>query len=64
MNISSSPDLSDRAASGRNIPASCPSCRSTSIVSTAKDPDVSSYWLCTACGEIWNVSRRQTGRRA
>ena len=41
-------------------PASCPTCRSPSIVTTAKSPNTDSYWRCTACGEVWNVSRRQT----
>jgi hypothetical protein len=31
----------DRSAS----PLSCPSCTSTSIVSTAKMPDANSYWI-------------------
>ena len=38
-------------------PASCPACRSPSIVTTAKIPDENSYWRCKDCGEIWNVSR-------
>ena len=47
-------------------PALCPTCRSTSIVTTAKRPDADTYWRCTACGEIWNASRSQAnsyGRR-
>ena len=38
-------------------PASCPSCGSTSVVSTAKVPDVHSYWRCAQCGEVWNPAR-------
>ena len=45
------------------IPTICPSCRSSSIVTKAKSPDSDSYWRCTNCGEIWNVSRCQTDRR-
>ena len=45
-----------------NVPASCPTCQSTSIVSTAKIPDSSTYWRCTKCGDIWNDARRQTAR--
>jgi predicted Zn finger-like uncharacterized protein len=41
-------------------PASCPTCRSSSIVTTAKSPDADSYWRCMSCGEVWNDSRRQT----
>jgi len=29
------------------------------IVTATKNPDVDSYWRCTVCGEMWNVSRRQ-----
>ena len=42
------------------MPASCPSCQSTLIVTTAKSPDADSYWRCTKCGEVWNASRMQT----
>jgi predicted Zn finger-like uncharacterized protein len=44
----------------RTVPASCPACRSSSIVTTAKIPDADSYWRCASCGEIWNDLRRQT----
>ena len=44
-------------------PVTCPACRSTSIVTTAKIPDADSYWRCTSCGEVWNASRSQTNRR-
>jgi hypothetical protein len=30
------------------------------IVTTAKSPDADSYWRCTACGDVWNDSRRKT----
>jgi predicted Zn finger-like uncharacterized protein len=43
-------------------PASCPSCQSLSIVTTAKSPDADSYWRCIACGDVWNDSRRQVAR--
>ncbi|PYR25300.1 MAG: hypothetical protein DMF98_12700 [Acidobacteria bacterium] len=43
-------------------PASCPACKSSSIVTTAKSPDADSYWRCTMCGEVWNDSRRQAPR--
>jgi predicted Zn finger-like uncharacterized protein len=61
-------DFTSRSNSGvasaplipRTVPASCPTCRSSSIVTTAKSPDAESYWRCTNCGEVWNDSRRQT----
>ena len=40
-----------------NVPVACPTCRSTSIATTAKNPDSGSYWRCAVCGEIWNASR-------
>ena len=44
-------------------PTTCPFCRSTSIVTTAKSPDADSYYRCTTCGEIWNAARYETGSR-
>lgn len=44
-------------------PERCPACASPAIVTTAKHPDSESYWRCTACGEVWNVSRRQPERQ-
>jgi predicted Zn finger-like uncharacterized protein len=41
-------------------PGSCPSCGSSSLVTTAKIPDAASYWRCTSCGDVWNDSRRQS----
>jgi predicted Zn finger-like uncharacterized protein len=46
----------------RVAPTSCPACRSSSIVTTAKSPDADSYWRCTSCGEVWNASRREAPR--
>ena len=42
--------------------ARCPACQSASTVTTAKIPDRDSYWRCTMCGEVWNVSRSQNDR--
>ena len=50
------------ADSTPDVPTRCPACRSSSITTTAKSPDTSSYWRCTSCGEIWNVSRRDGAR--
>jgi predicted Zn finger-like uncharacterized protein len=44
-------------------PAACPTCHSPLIVTTAKIPDSASYWRCTKCGEVWNVSRSQNNGR-
>ena len=43
-------------------PNRCPACRSSSIVTKAKSPDADSYWRCTTCGEVWNVSRADMNR--
>jgi len=44
------------------LPARCPTCRSTSIATTAKNPNADSYWRCTSCGEVWNNGRRNSRR--
>jgi predicted Zn finger-like uncharacterized protein len=54
--------LSSPSSAADTVPAACPACKSTSIVTTAKSPDADSYWRCTVCGEIWNASRSQTDR--
>jgi predicted Zn finger-like uncharacterized protein len=38
-------------------PTTCPACQSSSIVTTEKKPDASTYWRCENCGEVWNDSR-------
>jgi hypothetical protein len=43
-------------------PTACPACQSSSITTRARNPDENSYWRCASCGEIWNASRRDTGR--
>jgi transposase-like protein len=39
-------------------PKACPACKSPSVTTAAKHPDVDTYWRCEQCGEVWNVSRR------
>lgn len=50
------------AAPASTLPSTCPACQSSSIASAAKRPDATTYWRCDACGEVWNVGRRQAGR--
>lgn len=50
-------------SSAHAAPTICPSCQSSLIVTKAKSPDADSYWRCTKCGEVWNVSRSQISRR-
>ena len=41
-------------------PKACPVCKSEQIMTTSKTVSDATYWRCKSCGEIWNVSRRQT----
>ena len=34
------------------------------VKTTSKEVNVSTYWRCTACGQIWNAGRLQRGGRA
>jgi hypothetical protein len=45
-------------AAAPTTPAVCPACRSSSITTTARNPDENAYWRCGGCGEIWNAVRR------
>jgi transposase-like protein len=45
-------------------PTACPVCRSTALTTAAKHIDASTYWRCSRCGEVWNVARREAGRRS
>ena len=45
-----------------STPSMCPACQSSAITTTAKSPDVNTYWRCQKCGEVWNVSRRESRR--
>jgi len=39
-------------------PTACPFCGSTKIATASeKTNDVSAYWRCETCGEMWNVGR-------
>jgi len=45
-------------------PEACPFCNSADITTTSKAMNVSTYWRCTACGQIWNVGRLRCGHPA
>lgn len=45
-------------------PKVCPFCSSPNVKTTSKTVTVSTYWRCTACGQIWNAGRLQRGSRA
>ena len=38
-------------------PAFCPVCLSKDLSTVSKVINESTYWRCTACGEIWNPGR-------
>jgi transposase-like protein len=44
-------------------PAFCPACGSRDVTTTSKTVDASTYWRCHACGEVWNVDRREAASR-
>jgi transposase-like protein len=44
-------------------PKACPFCQSLDVKTTSKEVNASTYWRCAACGQIWNASRLQHGRR-
>jgi transposase-like protein len=41
-------------------PTACPFCRSPQIAAATEKVDVSTYWRCEACGEMWNLARLQS----
>ena len=43
-------------------PTQCPACRSSSVTTTSKVVTTATYWRCEACGEVWNVTRREANR--
>ena len=43
-------------------PKACPFCKSLNVTTNSKAVDLSTYWRCTACSQIWNASRLQRGR--
>ena len=45
-------------------PKACPFCDSADVTTTGKSVDVSTYWRCTACAQIWNFDRVRTHRSA
>jgi transposase-like protein len=42
-------------------PKACPFCASLNVTTTSKAVTLSTYWRCTACGQIWNASRLHHG---
>jgi transposase-like protein len=44
-------------------PEACPFCNSGKVTTTSKAVTASTYWRCTACGQVWNAGRLQGARR-
>lgn len=42
----------------------CPACRSSNVTTTSHVATAASYWRCLACGEVWNVGRRESDRQS
>jgi len=57
MSWNNATDARSASTPAANVPTACPACRSSSVTTTAKNPDENSYWRCEKCGEVWNVSR-------
>lgn len=51
------------ARDGSVAPKACPFCSSPDVKTASKEVNVSTYWRCTACGQIWNTGRLQRGSR-
>ena len=51
------------SAPASSEPVACPFCKSRDVKTTSKEVNASTYWRCTACGQIWNASRLQQGQR-
>jgi hypothetical protein len=49
------------SSAAATTPTACPACQSSSITTTARNPNENTYWRCIGCGEIWNVSRGGAG---
>jgi transposase-like protein len=45
-------------------PKACPFCSSVEVTTTSKAVTSSTYWRCTACGQIWNAERLGDARPA
>ena len=51
-------------ARDRRTPSRCPSCGSTNVMTSSKIVTSDCYWRCEACGEVWNVARRDAAGRS
>ncbi len=57
--------LSDRSAEPEpDRPIACPACKSPDITTASKAITAATYWRCVACGELWNVGRREVRDRS
>jgi len=45
------------AAAAIVAPKACPFCQSVDVTTTSTAVNVSTYWRCIACGQIWNAGR-------
>ena len=47
----------------RPVPAPCPFCGSSKVMTASEKVDASTYWRCEACGQMWNLGRLKTSSR-
>jgi transposase-like protein len=52
----------DATITNTETPTACPACGARDLTTVSKTVDVSTYWRCVKCGEVWNVSRRASGQ--
>lgn len=51
--------IPSRPAEATVASEACPFCHSRDVTTTSKEVNDSTYWRCTACGQIWNAARLQ-----
>jgi ribosomal protein L37AE/L43A len=52
-----SDQMLDPAERKSTAPPTCPFCTSADVKTASKVINVSTYWRCATCGEIWNAGR-------
>ena len=52
-----------QASETPHVPAKCPSCGSSDLVTTSKVVTAATYWRCEGCGDVWNAERLRQGTR-
>jgi hypothetical protein len=57
--------MRDDAVPAPETPAArCPQCKSAKTLTTSRSADITTYWRCLDCGEVWNAGRREAASKA